>query len=59
MYKNIKEELKAVKQNGDSLYYIKNPSLEVQFEAVKQNSNSIKFIKSPEALLKKYPALCI
>ncbi len=39
--------LERVKQNGPSVYYIKNPTLEVQLEAVKQDGWSIDYIKNP------------
>ncbi|WP_164703572.1 DUF4116 domain-containing protein, partial [Aliarcobacter skirrowii] len=39
--------LKAVRQNGYAIRYIKNPSEEVQLEAVKRNVNAIEYIKNP------------
>jgi len=34
-------DLEKVKQDSYAIYYITNPSIEVQFEAVKQNSDAI------------------
>lgn len=41
------EQLEAVKRNGFSIKYIKNPSEEVQLEAVKYGTYTIKYIKNP------------
>ena len=40
-------QLQAVKQNGDSIRYISNPSEKVQLEAVKQDGDSILHIQNP------------
>jgi hypothetical protein len=40
-------QLEAVKQDGLSIQYIKNPSKAVQLEAVKENGDAIDFIKNP------------
>ena len=39
--------LKAVKQSGCAIRFIKNPSKVVQMEAVKQNGVAIQFIENP------------
>ena len=44
---NINFQLEAVRQNGYSIQYIKDPYLEVQLEAVKRNEYSIQYIKDP------------
>lgn len=44
MNENI--QLEAVKQNGEAIQYIKNPSEQIQLFAVKQNGKAIKFIKN-------------
>jgi DNA-dependent RNA polymerase auxiliary subunit epsilon len=43
------EELKlaAVKQNGNAIQFIENPSEEVQLAAVQQNGYAIEYIKNP------------
>ena len=38
-------QLEAVKQNGDAIQYIHNPSEQVQLEAVKQDGNAIQYFK--------------
>ena len=43
----MKKQLEVVKQDGRTIQYIKNPSLEVQLEAVKQNGFAIYYIKNP------------
>jgi hypothetical protein len=40
-------QIAAVKQNGLSIQFIKNPSESIQLAAVKQNGLSIQFIKNP------------
>lgn len=42
-----KVQLEAVKEDGFSIQFIKNPSQEVQLEAVKQDGFSIQYIKKP------------
>jgi len=45
--------LAAVKQNGYSIAYIKNPSEEMQLAAVQQDARAIKYIKNPSEDVKK------
>ena len=40
-------QLEAIKQNGNNIMYIRNPSEKVQLEAVKQNGNIIQYINNP------------
>ena len=42
-----KEPLKAVKQDGYAIKYIKNPSEAVKLAAVKQDGYDLRFIKNP------------
>ena len=51
---NFSEEvqLKAVKNNGFSIQFIKDPSEEFQLAAVKNNGLSIEFIKDPSEEIK-------
>ena len=41
------EQLAAVKQDGYSIQFIKNPSERVQLAAVKKNGNAIRYIENP------------
>ena len=41
--------LKAVKQNGDSLRYVKDQTAEICLAAVKQNGDSLQFVKDQSA----------
>jgi len=50
---NESECLKAVKENGWSVQFIKNPSEEMQLLAVKQYAYSIRYIKNPSEELQK------
>jgi hypothetical protein len=40
-------QIEAVKQNTDTIQYIKNPSEEVQLEAVSKDGETIQFIENP------------
>ena len=40
------KQLEAVKEDGNAILYIHNPSEQVQIEAVKQNGESIQYFKS-------------
>jgi hypothetical protein len=40
-------QLVAVKQDGDAIYHIKNPSEELQLAAVQQNGYAIQYIENP------------
>ena len=42
-----KEQIEAVKRNGNAIRYIPNPSTEAQIEAVKQNEYAIQHISNP------------
>ena len=42
-----KFQLKAVRQDGNAIKYIKNPSEQLQLEAVKENGCAIYYIKNP------------
>ena len=46
-FQSGKVQLETVKQNGNSIRYIQNPSEKVQLEAVKQNGHSIRYIQNP------------
>jgi len=50
---NKQDYLNAVKQNGNSIQYIHNPSEEVQLEAVKEDGYSIQYINNPSIELQK------
>ena len=43
----LNNPLEAVKQNGNAIEYIKNPSKEVQLEAVRENGYAIQWIENP------------
>ena len=47
-YPTKKEQLEAVRKNGDSIQYIHSPDKKVQLEAVKQNGKSIQYIHDPD-----------
>ena len=49
---NPSVQLKAVKQNGLAIQYIKNPTEEMKLEAVKQNGLAIKYINNPTEEMK-------
>ena len=40
-------KIEAVKKNGCSIQYIKDPSDKVKLESVKNNGDSIQYIKDP------------
>ena len=46
-FQSGKVQLETVKQNGNSIRYIQNPSEKVQLEAVKQNGHYIRHIQNP------------
>jgi pyruvate/2-oxoglutarate/acetoin dehydrogenase E1 component len=50
---NESDCLEAVKQDGYSIAYIKNPSEEIQLEAVKQYAYSIQNINNPSIEIQK------
>ena len=52
-YSELTEEklLESVKRNGNTILFIRNPSLEVQWEAVKQNAYSLMYIDNPSCKL--------
>ena len=50
-------ELEKVQQDGYTIQYIKNPSMEVQLEAVRQNWRAIQNIKNPSEEVKLIAAL--
>ena len=54
MYKNIKEELEAVKEDEYAVQFIQNPSEQVQLEAVKQNGFSIRYLHNPSEQVIEY-----
>ncbi len=45
-----KQQLAAVKRDGNVIRFIKKPSEKVQIAAIKQNKSSIKHIKKPTKL---------
>ena len=45
-------QLAAVKQNGNSIRFINNPSEKVKLAAVKQNGDSIRYINNPSEAVK-------
>ena len=49
---NKEIQLEAVKEYGNNIQYIHNPSEEVQLEAVKQDGLSIRFIHNPSDEMK-------
>ena len=44
---DVRWQLEAVKQNGDAIHYIRNPSEAVQLEAVKKNGDAIRYVNNP------------
>ena len=46
-YASEEEKVKAVKEDGNSIEYIQNPSEALQLEAVKQNGYFIQYIHNP------------
>ena len=50
-YRTEEEQLAAVKQNGNAIQFVKNPSELVRLAAVKNNGYAIRFIKKPLRIL--------
>ena len=55
---NEELEIIAVKQNGYSIKYIKNPSFLVSFYAVQTNSLSLEFIDNSKYSKEEYEEIC-
>lgn len=53
-YKTEEEQLAAVRQDGNKIQYIYNPTEMIQLEAVKQNGRAIQFIHNPEPSVIRY-----
>lgn len=51
-YVNEQVQLEAIKEHGNAIEYIKNPSERVQLEAVKENALAIRHIKNPSEQVK-------
>ena len=47
-YPTKKEQLEAVRKNGDNIQWIRDPDREVQLEAVRKNGWSIQWIHDPD-----------
>ena len=48
----IEEQLEAVKEDGDNIRYIQNPSEDVCLEAVREDGYSIQYIQNPSEKVK-------
>lgn len=55
--KSKKDQLASVQKNGLSIYYFKNPDLDVQIAAVKENSLAMLYIKNPSPKLFTNPSV--
>ena len=53
-YRTEEEQLSAVKQDGNEIRYIIDPSEKVQLAAVKQNGDAIQFVKNNRSFWEFY-----